>query len=75
VLEHWIEGGYTAYYTVCTQCERRWRMKQLCEKPQIVLKTDTISMRGYGQKIVISVPQIVVSQKPRKEKAVNIYLL
>jgi len=32
ILEHWLEGGNDVYFTVCTQCKRQWRMKQLSEK-------------------------------------------
>ena len=44
VLEHWIEAGYTVYFTVCTQCSKKWRVKELSEKPKVVIKINTIRM-------------------------------
>jgi len=35
VIEHWIEGGYIVYFTVCTQCSKKWRMKEFSEKPNL----------------------------------------
>ena len=29
VLEHWIEGGYTVYFTVCTQCSKNGVQRNL----------------------------------------------
>lgn len=76
VLEHWIEGGYTVYFTVCTQCSKKWRMKELSEKPKVVIKTNTIRMLAQGKIITIQeAPKIIVSQKIRKKQLVNIYLI
>lgn len=76
ILEHWIEGGYTVYFTVCTQCSKKWRMKQLSEKPKVVIKTHTIQMRAQGKRIAIAAtPKIAVPKKARKKQSVNIYLL
>lgn len=76
VLEHWIEGGYTVYFTICTQCSKKWPMKELSEKPKTVIKTHTIRMRAQGQRIsVVVAPKIVVPKKAHKKQIVNIYLL
>ena len=34
VLEHWQVDGLDIYFTVCSQCDRKWRMKELSEKPR-----------------------------------------
>jgi len=76
VLENWIEGGYDVYFTVCTQCNRKWRMKQLSEKPQVIIKTHTIKIRAHGKRIPTSIaPKIVIPKKIHKKQLVNIYLI
>ncbi len=37
VLEHQIEDGYDVYFTICTQCNKKWKMKELSEKPQAII--------------------------------------
>jgi hypothetical protein len=72
VLENWIEGGYRTYYSVCTQCERRWHQKELSEKPRRVIKTHSFKMIGQGQKIQIKkVPKII----QQKKLLVNFYVI
>lgn len=76
ILEHWLEGGNDVYFTICTQCNRRWRMKQLSEKPQIIIKTHTIKIRAHGKIIPISItPKITVPKKIQRKQPVNIYLI
>ncbi len=76
VLEHWIEGGNDVYFTICTQCDRKWRMKQLLEKPQAIIKTHTIKIRAQGKIIPYSIkPKITVPKKIHKKQLVNIYLI
>ncbi len=76
VLEHWIESGYDVYFTICTQCSRKWRMKQLSEKPQAVIKTHTIMIRSHGKRILTQVArEIAIPKKIHKKQLVNIYLI
>ena len=76
VLEHWLEGGNDVYLTVCTQCDRKWRMKQLLEKPQAIIKTHTIKMRAHGKIISTQIiPKIQIPKKIIKKQPVNIYLI
>ncbi|GFN41731.1 MAG: hypothetical protein YK1312THETA_1690007 [Marine Group I thaumarchaeote] len=39
VLEHQIEDGYDVYFTICTQCNKKWKMKELSEKPKQLSKS------------------------------------
>ncbi|MFQ5573549.1 MAG: hypothetical protein ACE5EJ_04805 [Nitrosopumilaceae archaeon] len=51
-------------------------MKQLSEKPQVVIKTQTIKIRAQGKRISTSItPEIVVPEKIPKKQLVNIYLI
>lgn len=76
VLEHWLEGGNDVYFTVCSQCKRKWRMKQLSEKPQVIMKTHTIKIRAQGKIIPKSIaPKISIPKKIHKKQLVNIYLI
>ncbi len=76
VLEHRIEGGYDVYFTICTQCNKKWRMKELSEKPQAVIKTHTIKIRAHGKIIPSSItPKTTVPKKIHKKQLVNIYLI
>ena len=45
ILEHRIEDGYDVYFTICTQCNKKWKMKELSEKPQAIIKTHTIKIQ------------------------------
>ncbi len=76
VLEHWLEGGNDVYFTKCSQCERKWGMKRLTEKPQVIMKTHTIKIRAHGKLISKSIaPKISVPKKIHKKQLVNIYLI
>ena len=76
ILEHWLEGGNDAYFTVCTQCNRKWRMKQLSEKPHVIMKTHTIKIRAHAKIIHTPVvPKITIPKKIQKKQLVNIYLI
>ncbi len=76
VLEHWIEGGNDVYFTICTQCDRKWRMKQLLEKSKVIFKTHTIKIRAHGKIIPFSItPKITAPKKIHKKQLVNIYLI
>ena len=76
VLEHWLEGGNDIYFTVCTQCDRKWRMKQLSEKPQVIMKTHTIKIRAHGKTISQSItPKVSIPKRIPKKELVNIYLI
>lgn len=76
VLEHWIEGGNDTYFTVCTQCNRKWRMKQLSTQPHIIMKTHTIKIRAQAKLVHAKiVPKITLTQKVEKKHLVNIYLI
>ena len=76
VLEHWIEGGHDAYFTVCTQCDRKWGMKQLSDKPQVIMKTHTIKIHAQGKIIPTPIaPKVSVPKKIHKKQLVNIYLI
>ena len=70
ILEKKTKNGYSTYFTLCTQCERKWNHKQLSEKP--VFKIYRIKMKGHGKTILVkNIPQIIPSKKER----VNIYAL
>jgi len=76
IMENWIEGGYNVYFTVCTQCGKRWRMKELSEKPNIVIKTHSLKMRAQGKKVEVPVAQrLIITRKTRKKQSVNFYVL
>ena len=76
VLEHWIEDGYDVYFTICTQCNKKWKMKELSEKPQAIIKTHTIKIRAHGKIIPTSIePEIAIPKKIHKKQLVNIYLI
>jgi len=76
VLEYLIEEGYDVYFTICTQCNKKWKMKELSEKPQAVIKTHTIKIRSHGKIIPTSItPKIAIPKKTHKKQFVNIYLI
>ncbi|MFB5645330.1 MAG: hypothetical protein ACE5R3_01885 [Nitrosopumilaceae archaeon] len=76
VLEHWLEGGNDVYFTVCSQCNRQWRMKQLSEKPRLIIKTRTIKIPAHGKIIPTPIaPKISIPNKIYKKQLVNIYLI
>jgi len=76
VLEHWIEAGYTVFFSVCTQCNKRWQIKDLGINPKVVRKTHTIRMHAQGKQLPINIaPKIVIPKKIHKKQSVNIYLL
>jgi len=76
ILEHKIVDEYDVYFTVCSQCEKKWEMKQLSEKPKAVVKTHSLKMRAQGQLISISAqPQITIPRNTSKKQFVNIYLI
>jgi hypothetical protein len=76
ILEHQIVDELDVYFTICTQCEKKWKMKQLCEKPKIIVKTHSLKMRAQGQWISISTPlPITIPINTKKTQSVNIYLL
>jgi len=76
VLEHRIEDGYDVYFTICTQCNKKWKMKGLSEKPQAIIKTHTIKIRAHGKIIPTSIePEIAIPKKTHKKQLVNIYLI
>ncbi len=76
VLEHQIEDGYDVYFTICTQCNKKWKMKELSEKPQAIIKTPTIKIRAHGKIIPTSnEPEIAIPKKTYKKQLVNIYLI
>jgi len=56
ILEHKIVDEYDVYFTVCSQCEKKWKMKQLSEKPDVLVRTHSLKMRSQGQLISISAP-------------------
>jgi len=76
ILEHQIVDEYDVYFTICSQCEKKWKMKQLSKKPKIIVKTHSFKMRAQGQWIPIytSLP-ITIPRNTRKKQFVNIYLL
>ena len=76
VLEHRIEDGYDVYFTICTQCNKKWKMKELSEKPQAIIKTHTIKIRAHGKIIPTLIePEIAIPKKIHKKQLVNIYLI
>ena len=76
VLEHWVEGGNDVYFTVCTQCDRKWRMKQLSTQPRVIMKTHTIKIRAQAKIIqTTKIPKIVSPKTVEKKNLVNIYLI
>ncbi|MFQ5573862.1 MAG: hypothetical protein ACE5EJ_06385, partial [Nitrosopumilaceae archaeon] len=63
-------------FTICTQCNKKWRMKQLSEKPQVVIKTHTIKIRAHGKRTPTSIaPELAIPKKTYKKQLVNIYLI
>ncbi len=76
ILEHWIEDDHIVYFTICTQCNKKWKMKELSEKPQAIIKTHTIKIRAHGKIIQTLIePEIAITQKTHKKQLVNIYLI
>ncbi|KAG2472445.1 MAG: hypothetical protein NPMRTH4_2010012 [Nitrosopumilales archaeon] len=76
ILEHKIVDEYDVYFTVCSQCEKKWKMKQLSEKPKAIVKTHSLKMRAQEHWISISAqPQITIRRNTSKKQLVNIYLL
>ncbi len=76
VLEHQIEDSYDVYFTICTQCNRKWKMKELSEKPLAIIKTHTIKIRAHGKIIPTLIePEIAIPKKTHKKQLVNIYLI
>ncbi len=76
ILEHRIQDGHDIYFTICSQCGKKWHMKQLSGMPKTIRKTHSIKMRAQGKKIsTLLEPQIVVPKKIPKKHFVNIYLI
>jgi len=76
ILEHRIENGYDIYFTICSQCGKKWHMEQLSEIPKTIRITHSIKMRDQGKKIsTLLEPQIAVLKKIPKKHFVNIYLI
>ena len=65
------EGGYSRYFTVCSQCHRKWLNNQLTNKPRTSFKSESIKIRAQTKTIIIKSPQ----RKVQKKQAVNFYLL
>jgi len=76
ILEHRIEDGYDVYFTICSQCGKKWHMRQLSEMPKTIRKTHSIKMRAQGKKIstLLESPVVVPKRIPKKH-FVNIYLI
>lgn len=59
ILEVQRKNGYSKYYTLCTQCKKRWFNKQLSDKPKIQFKNLEITMRAQAQKIAVKpIPKV-----------------
>ena len=63
--------GRSQYFTVCSQCQRRWFNEQLSDKPNSSFKSQSIKIRAHVKTIIVNVPQ----RKMIKKQTVNFYLL
>lgn len=76
ILDRQFIQDYTAYFTLCSQCGKKWIMKELTQEPKVAIKTYTIKMRAHAEGIIIAdSPKIVIPKRIRKKQSVNIYLL
>ena len=66
-----MKNGYSIYFTVCSQCNKKWLNKELSEKPTIQFNKQSIKFRGQGKKIMI---KKISKMTPRKNE-VNIYVI
>ncbi|HET6516799.1 MAG TPA: hypothetical protein VFG25_01070 [Nitrosopumilaceae archaeon] len=76
ILQHWLENENDTYFTVCSQCDRKWKIKQLSKQSQIFTKTHAIKIRSQGKIIQTSiVPSFKIPEKTDKKQLINIYLI
>lgn len=76
ILEHCIENGNDFYFTVCTQCDRKWKMTQLSKQHNAIIKTHTIKIHTPRKIIQTSiVPSLKIPEKTDKKQLINIYLI
>ncbi len=65
------EAGCSQYFTLCTQCHRRWINHQLSDKPHPSFKCHSIKIRAHIKTVITNPPQ----RKIQKKSSVNFYLL
>jgi hypothetical protein len=51
------EVGYFQYFTVCSQCHRKWLNNQLTKKPHTSFKSHSIKIKAHVKTIVVNSPQ------------------
>lgn len=61
--------GYSQYFTVCSQCKRKWLNEQLSDKPN-TFKSHSIKIRAHVNIIITNTPRSI-----NEKQAVNFYLL
>ena len=64
-------NGYYTYFTICVQCNKKWKNKSLSEPPKS-FKVETVTLKAQRQDTIIKTKN---SKKINKIFKVNFYAL